>query len=177
MIHHSAKMHFHIQEVAVMVSVPVIVKTSMMLRSGNCNRCHYGTPNVTKISCLCRLDHSSSSWLWRNVWIEVWSLERILTFSRTFQGLIPGTISDISRIDSGNDLEKVLSREFWSCKFWSGGPKFSLDYVVCLMKNLSGLKTLILGHLSSTREYKMTLNQQRICLGNSQCTWGSLKQN
>ena len=107
MIHHSAKMHFHIQEVAVMVSVPVIVKTSIMLRSGNRNRCHYGTPNATKISCLCRLDHSSSSRPCRNVWIEVWSLERILAFSRTFQGSIPGTIS---RTFQGSILGTILKR-------------------------------------------------------------------
>ena len=71
----------------------------------------------------------------------------------------------------------VLSREFWSWKVWSGGPKFSLENMVRLVKNRSGLKTLILSHLSATGEYKTTLNQRRICLGNSQRTWGSLKQN
>ena len=44
-------------------------------------------------------------------------------------------------------------------------------------KSVQVVKTLILGHLSATGEYKTTLNQRRIRLGNSQRTWGSLKQN
>ena len=39
------------------------------------------------------------------------------------------------------DEEFDLSREFWSWKFWSAGPKFSLENVVRLCKNWSGLKT------------------------------------
>ena len=57
-----------------------------------------------------------------------------------------------------------MSREFWSWKFWSPGPKFSLDNTVRLLKNRSGLKTLILGLLSQTREYKTTENQRRVSL-------------
>ena len=161
MINHSSKMHFHIQEVAIMVSVPVIVKTSMMVRSGNRNRGHYGTPNATKISCLCRLDHSSSSRLCRIDCLD-WSAITG-TYTRVFKNvprIDPGNdLEDVSRIDSGNDLKKVLSREF---KFWSRGPKFSLENVVHLVKNQSGLKMLILSHLSPTGEYKMTANQRMV---------------
>ena len=35
----------------------------------------------------------------------------------------------------------MLSREFWSWKFWSPGPKFSLENMVHLLKNQSGLET------------------------------------
>ena len=41
-----------------------------------------------------------------------------------------------------------LSREFWSWKFRSAGPKFSLENMVRLYKNWSGLKTLVLRLLS-----------------------------
>ena len=67
-----------------------------------------------------------------------------------------------------------LSREFWSWKFWSPGPKFSLENMVRLLKNLSWLKTPTLGLLSQTRDYKTTANQRRVSLvtlnapGNSQ---------
>ena len=44
------------------------------------------------------------------------------------------------------------------------GPKFSLENMVHL------LKTLVLGLLSQTEEYKTTPNQRRVSLGNSQCT-------
>ena len=58
----------------------------------------YGTPNATKISCLCRVDRSWFSRPCRDFWIEVRSRERILAFSRTFQGSIPGVASrELSR--------------------------------------------------------------------------------
>ena len=58
----------------------------------------YGTPNATKISWLCRVDRSWFSRPCRDFWIEVRSRERILAFSRTFQGSIPGVASrELSR--------------------------------------------------------------------------------
>ena len=45
-------------------------------------------------------------------------------------------------------LCEVLSREFWSWKFRSAGPKFSLENMVRLCKNWSELKTLVLRLLS-----------------------------
>ena len=68
----------------------------------------YGTPNVTKISCLCRLDRSSFSRPCRDVWIKARSRERILAFSRTFQLSIPGTIS---RTFQGS-IPRTFSRTF-----------------------------------------------------------------
>ena len=36
--------------------------------------------------------------------------------------------------------DRALSREYWSWKFWSAGPIFSLENMVRLCKNWSGLK-------------------------------------
>ena len=73
-----------------------------------------GTPNATKISWLCRMDLSSFSRPCRDVWIEARSRERILAFSRTFQGSIPRTILDVPRIDPWNVLEIVLGIDPWN---------------------------------------------------------------
>ena len=65
----------------------------------------YGTPNASKISCLCRLDRSSFSRLCRDVWIEARSRERVFKNVPTID---PGNdLENVPRIDPGNVLENV----------------------------------------------------------------------
>ena len=64
-----------------------------------------------------------------------------------------------SLYENFREAEIVLSREFWSWKFWSPGPKFSLENMVCLLKNWSGKKTLILGLFLKQENIKRTVNQ------------------
>ena len=73
---------------------------------------HYGTPNATKISCLCRLDRSSFSRPCRDVWIEARSRGRILAFSRTFQRSIPGTISRTFQESILRTFQGLIPRTF-----------------------------------------------------------------
>ena len=46
----------------------------------------------------------------------------------------------ISRVCVDVHKQLVMSREYWSWKFWSAGPIFSLENMVRLCKNWSGLK-------------------------------------
>ena len=69
---------------------------------------------------------------------------------------------------------RILSQEFWSWKFWSAGPKFSLENMVRLCNNWSGLKTLVL-RLLFWKEHNTTNSSTKGSLGNSQRTWRSRK--
>ena len=55
---------------------------------------------------------------------------------------------------SYDELQTKLTR------IWSPGPKFSLQNTVHLLKNWSGLKTLVLGLLSQTGDSKSTKGKQ-----------------
>ena len=73
------------------------------------------------------------------------------------------------------DLPQILpSPEFWSWKFWSPGPKFSLKNMIRRLKNWSELKTRVLGLPS---QYYKTVNQGRVHQGNSQRAWNILRRN
>ena len=80
--------------------------------------------------------------------------------------LLPGIISTYQPLCLILLVMAVLSREFWSWKFWSARPRFSLENMVRLCNNWSGLKTLL--EENTTRPAKSSL-------GNSQRTWRSSK--